>query len=192
MRYSSLIVAACLLVGLGCNKGSNPKIEIANPANPIDSLAILPFTGQIPKPTIATAATWPQTVRQFLEVVLPEMLTADITEKPAANSLRVIAAESVRERKFAARTAQEVGKELRVGAVLTGKTIDDQLLIQLIGVDSGELLWSHSYPLNFGFSEEYGTWRLSLLDSDREQIVSSVISKLTGEAPAFAKKAKSE
>jgi len=192
MRLCCFIVTGCLLAIIGCTNSGNspngkPDGKPGDGAKPIDSLAILPFTGQMTKPDIATAETWPATVRNLLEDILPDLLTTDVVEQAPPHSMKVIATEVVRERKLTGKPAQQSGAELKVGAVLAGKLADDgQLSMQLLSVESGELLWGKTYSLSFGFSKDHGTWRLSMSDADRTEIVRNVIFKLTGKEPAPA------
>jgi hypothetical protein len=141
-----------------------------------DSLAILPFTGDWSNRPIDGGDDWPEKSRHFLTVRLPDDLSRNIVDTVPAGSLKVIAPQAVRDRMAPALTALENGRALKVAVVLSGKVSPGgELTLQLIDVESAELLWSNTYSLiGVGGSPR---WVNANYESE---IVRAVINKLTG------------
>ncbi len=59
-----------------------------------------------------------------------------------------------------------------------------KLSVQLIAVDSGELLWGKTYQLNFEVDILQDTYHLNFSNEDYADLVKNVIVKLTGREPA--------
>jgi TolB-like protein len=183
MRIVSRLFMLVALVALaGCGNSSSPSDSggKGGPSQPIDSFAVLPFTGQWDKPA-AAQDNWPERVRGLLEEIIPDAISSDVVEQAPSGTLKVIPTTTAREKKLIGQPAQEAGKTLKVGAVLAGKvTGGGELSVQLVEVKSGALLWGNTYNLFFGFSEEHGSWRINIQDQDRQDIVWNVVLKLTG------------
>jgi len=163
-------------------------VPAATPAvtRPLDSVAILPFTGQWDKPDVANP-DWPQKVRSLLEVLLPDTLSKGLVEQAPPGSLRIIATEVVRDRKLSSQSSLESGKALNVAAVLSGRVAaDGKLSIQLIAVDSGELLWGKTYQLMFTLNPLSSMYVIGPGNEDYADIIKNVVMKLTGKEPVAA------
>jgi TolB-like protein len=160
----------------GANLSATPKT--------LDSVAVLPFSGQWNKPDVASD-DWSEKVRSLLEVVIPDSLTKGLVENTAPNSLRIIATEVVRESQSREKSALATGKALNVATVLSGRLVKDgQLSVQLIAVDSGELLWGKTYQLNLSLNPTFPvTYRVAISTEDHADIIRNLILKLTGKEP---------
>jgi TolB-like protein len=183
----------------GCSHGTHPSASANEPqqservveapkpvaAKPLDSVAILPFTGQWAKPDSA-GPDWPQKMQSLLETLIPDSLAKGLVEKAAPGSLRVIANEVVRGVHSPDKSAIAIGKALNVAAVLSGRVAaDGQLSVQLVAVDSGSLLWGKTYQLNYTLNPQIlqVTFRVSINPEDHDDIVKNVILRLTGKEP---------
>jgi TolB-like protein len=137
----SHVVIALLGFGLGClltDRGGS--------ISSADSLAVLPFTGDWHPQ--GARDDWPEKCSHFLSVSIPDAVAKDVVEHAGGNKLRVIATHEVRGRKPNDQSPRQAGRDLGVQAVLSGKVSKDGLLsIQLIAVESGELLWGKTYQL---------------------------------------------
>jgi TolB-like protein len=111
-----------------------------------DSVAILPVSGDW-QPQGAKH-DWQDRSRQFLEVSIPDAIARDLVAQAPPGSLKVRATHELREHIGPDRQPSNVGLRLGVTAVLSGKVNRDGVLsVQLIAVDSSELLWSKTYQL---------------------------------------------
>jgi TolB-like protein len=101
----------------------------------IDSLAVLPFENTRNDPQV-----------DYLSDGIPESLIDRLSELP---QLRVMARSTAFRYRDAGMDPQTVGRELGVGAVLTGRVVqrDDTLNVhaELVDVESGSQLWGESY-----------------------------------------------
>ena len=141
------------------------------------SIAVMPFSGDWRPQGVKEG--WPEKSRYFIEVSLPDSIAKDIVTKAPPGTVKVIATHEVRERKLPEKSPQQIGKDLEVNAVLSGKVSPDGgLTLQLIAVKSGELLWSNTYSLGVN---ENGNPR-SLEFHHHAEITGKVIQNLTGRA----------
>ena len=139
LGMSHLVVLA-LGFGLGClvvDRGMPRRGE---------SIAILPVTGDW-RP-LGVKDDWQDRSRQFLEVTIPDMIARDIVAQASPGTLKVRATHELREHIGPEKQPSNVGSRLGATAVLSGKINRDGMLsVQLIAVDSSELLWSKTYQL---------------------------------------------
>jgi TolB-like protein len=167
MRTWSLLIILVPCALAGCDRGTPPP---SRARASFDSLAILPFTGEPDEPEAKPYA------RVLLDN-LPDTLSRDIAAQAPPGSLKVIATQVVRDRKLPEQSAQQSGRDLNVAAILVGKLGPprNELFLQLIAVDSGELLWAERYQTVQTFAT--APWHLN---GKEPEIVRNVIGKLTG------------
>ena len=112
---------------------------VAKSNDTINSLAVLPLLNVGNNPDL-----------DYLSDGITESLINCFSKLP---QLRVMARSTVFRYKGKAADPRQVGRELRVGAVLTGSILklDDQIVIgvELVDVNSGTQLWGEQYKLKF-------------------------------------------
>ncbi len=130
MRLCPVASACLLLVLTGCNQGTKPSPPASSPQEaatttppvpaptpaaprPLDSVAVLPVTGQWDTPDGA-GPDWPQKLHTFLEVLLPDGLSKGLVEQAPPGSLKILATEVVRDRMPATQSATATGKAARM------------------------------------------------------------------------------
>jgi TolB-like protein len=159
-------------------EGGDAKVAKGGEANRFDSLAILPFSGEWTEDPNFGNKVSPEKARAFLGVELPDSLAKAIVEKAPAGSLKVIAGNVVRERKSPEQSPQKTGKELNVAAVLAGNVSSKgELALQLIAVESGELLWGDTYRLQ---ANQDGS-SMKVFNAQDQLIVQNIIRRLAGQ-----------
>lgn len=130
----------------------------------IDSLAILPFT-------IADA----DATSEYVSDGITESLINNLSRLP---QLRVVARTTAFRYKGQERNPQEIGRHLKVGAVLTGRVLQrgDSLNVQaeLMNVSDGSQLWGEQYERRF-------TELLALQEEIAREISDKLRLRLTGE-----------
>ena len=137
----SHVAIALLGFGLGCLLTDGGRVISST-----DSLAVLPFTGDWHPQ--GAKDDWEEKCSHFLSVSIPDAVTKEVVEHAGRNKLRVIATHEVRGQKPNGQSPRQAGRELGVRAVLSGKASKDgKLSIQLIDVETGELLWGKTYQL---------------------------------------------
>jgi serine/threonine-protein kinase len=156
------IVAVILLV-LGA---AGVYRSFSSPAKqkPIESVAVLPFTNETADPNA-----------EYLSDGISESLINDLSQLP---SLKVSPRNTVFRYKDKQAEAQSVGKELGVGAVLTGslRQIGDRISIsvELVDVSENRQLWGQQYVRKFA----------DVFDMQRDitrEVAAQLRLKLTGE-----------
>jgi len=141
----------------------------ANVRAPIDSLAVLPFVNTSHDPQ-----------SEFLADGMTETIINKLTELP---QLKVMSGSTMFRYKGKNADPQQVGRELKVSAVLTGRVlqIGDRLGIQteLVNVDDGTQLWGERYDRRvadvFALQDDIareisGKLRLKLTGEDQKRI----------------------
>jgi len=130
----------------------------------IDSLAILPFT------IVDGDAT-----SEYVSDGITESLINNLSRLP---QLRVVARTTAFRYKGQERNPQEIGRHLKVGAVLTGRVLQrgDSLNVQaeLMNVSDGSQLWGEQYQRQF-------TELLALQEEIAREIFETLRLRLTGE-----------
>ena len=139
-HFLVLIVSGGIGFGIGC------AVTDRHATPDHDSLAVLPFTGEWSNPAGAKD-DWADRRREFLQVTLPDALSREIA-KESKGAVKVMATHDIRGRHNAQGSPRNLGREINVRAVLSGQVSKDgRLTLQLISVNSGELLWSNTYDL---------------------------------------------
>ena len=141
----------------------------ASSGNPVDSVAVLPFTNANGDPNM-----------EYLADGITESLINSFSQLP---KLRVVSLGAVIRYKGQKIDAQKVGRDLRVRAVLIGRVLqtDDHLTIaaELVDVTNGSHLWGEQYNREFRdilavqeeISKEIGQkLRLSLTGTERQRL----------------------
>ena len=154
---------------LACGLGGLRTVGGAN------SIAIMPFAGEWRPPN--ANKDWAEKYKYFIEVSLPDSIAKDLVAHAAPGTIKVIATHEVRDRKLPEKSPQQIGKDLEVAAVLSGRVSPDgQLTLQLIAVKTGELLWSNTFNLTVG----PGGGPNGLDFNSQGQITQNVMQKLRG------------
>ncbi len=113
-----------------------------NRSQPIDSIAVLPFVNSNNDPDI-----------EYLSDGITETLITKLSQLP---QLRVMARNTVFRFKGKDMTAQQVGEELKVRAVLTGAIFQRgnalRLNAELVDVSDGAQIWGEQYDRTLGCS----------------------------------------
>ena len=113
-----------------------------NRSQPIDSIAVLPFINSNNDPDI-----------EYLSDGITETLITKLSQLP---ELRVMARNTVFRFKGKDMTAQQVGEELNVRAVLTGAIVQRgnalRLNAELVDVSDGAQIWGEQYNRTLGCS----------------------------------------
>ena len=158
-----------------------PKVIVppapAGPPVPIEAVAVLPFTGDWDRPDTAIPKDeWAKKTRQHTEMV-EDRLANQFVAKSELVTFKIIPPKVIRSRKASAPTSAEslleLGKELKVGAVLTGAVgSNGQLTLQLVDVPSGELLWGGAS--NFIFRVIGTQWVVDYYEEQHLKVVTEV------------------
>jgi len=110
-------------------------LRLRKPAEPIDSIAVLPF---------ANASNDPDS--EYLGEGLSESLSNSLSQLP---HLKVKSRDSVSRYKAQPIDAEKVGRELGVRAILTGRVLQRRdtisVGVQLVEVSGGNLIWGEQY-----------------------------------------------
>ena len=141
-----------------------------NRSQPIDSIAVLPFINSNNDPDI-----------EYLSDGITETLITKLSQLP---ELRVMARNTVFRFKGKDMTAQQVGEELNVRAVLTGAIVQRgnalRLNAELVDVSDGAQIWGEQYnrtlddifTVQDAISEQISTsLRLKLSSADKSRLV---------------------
>jgi TolB-like protein/Tfp pilus assembly protein PilF len=139
-RFAAAVAAALVLAGgLLAALFLRPRPAATEPAGAIDSVAVLPLVNSGGDPNM-----------EFLGDGITESLINNLAQ---LSHLRVLARSTVFRYKGREVNPQQVGRELQVRAVLTGRVArhGDVLNIQveLVDVESGAQLWGDRYPRRF-------------------------------------------
>jgi hypothetical protein len=87
---------------------------------PARSIAVMPFAGDWRPPGVKEG--WPEKSHFFIEVSLPDSIAKDLVARAPPGTVKVIATHEVRERKLPDKSPQQIGKDLDVSAVLSGRS----------------------------------------------------------------------
>jgi TolB-like protein len=145
------------------------------------SIAIMPFSGDWRPPGLKE--DWVEKNRYFIETSLPASIAKEIVAKASPGTVKVIATHEVRDRKLPEKSPspQQFGQNLNVSAVLSGKVgPDGGLTLQLIAVNSGELLWSNTYAMGVDGASLAQVFRDGVPINLHAEITQKVIQNLTG------------
>jgi eukaryotic-like serine/threonine-protein kinase len=159
-RWLAMATAAALIAAAVVYVARRP----ANTPAPIDSLAVLPFVN-----------TSHNSESEFLADGMTETIINKLSELP---QLKVMSGGTMFRYKGKNADAQQVGRDLKVRAVLTGRLLQvgDRLNIQteLVNVDDGTQLWGERYDR--GVADVF-----ALQDDIAREISGKLRMKLTGE-----------
>ena len=161
--YYGLAILAVLVTAAGL-------IYFLTRSQPIDSIAVLPFVNSNNDPDI-----------EYLSDGITETLITKLSQLP---ELRVMARNTVFRFKGKDMTAQQVGEELNVRAVLTGAIVQRgnalRLNAELVDVSDGAQIWGEQYnrtmddifAVQDAISEQISTsLRLKLSSDDKSRLV---------------------
>jgi TolB-like protein len=134
-RYQSARDILVDLQSLKRGSGATGKIAFADQRWSIDAIAVLPFVN---------SSTDPET--EYLSDGIAESIIRDLSAIPY---LKVKSFSSVMRYKGQTQDAENVGRELGVQAILTGRVMDRagslMLSVELVAVNDNTQLWGHRY-----------------------------------------------
>ena len=176
-RYAALIAG---LLALGALIVAGIRLGAPGATDPIDSIAVLPFTNSSANPD-----------SEYLSDGITESLINNLSQLPA---LRVTARSTVFRYKGSQIDPQKIGQDLRVRAVLSGRVMQrgNTLIVstELMDVETGAQLWGRQYNREttdvFALQDELSTdisekLRLRLTREDRERLTR----RYTNDAAAY-------
>lgn len=135
------------------------------------SVAIVPVTGFWQQGAPNADAK----LRAFMDAGLPDRIARDIINNDKPQRLKVIATHETHMKQRPDLTPRQIGIELQVTAVLSGKLSNDgRVSFQLVAANSGELLWSNSFPI---IIDQTGNPMLTA--EAHQEIANSIRQKLT-------------
>jgi hypothetical protein len=139
LAASHLIV---LIVGAGIGFGISYLAGDRRVDPAYESVAVLPITGDWQP--VGHGNNWAEHRREYLEMTLPDSLSAKIAAN-TTGSVKVRATHDLRN-VVPQQAPRTIGTAINVRTVLSGQVSKEgRLNLQLISVNSGELLWSGSY-----------------------------------------------
>ena len=163
-RWTKRTIVRIALTGFVVVAGVVAAILLSRPEEPIDSIAVLPFTNQSRDPDA-----------EYLSDGITEQIMNKLSQIP---TIRVIPRSTVFTYKGKENQAQRIGEELKVKAVLVGRVLQrgDNLTVQteLIDVRKQAQLWGKQYNRKM-------TDILELQEDIAKQISSNLRLRLTGE-----------
>ena len=110
-------------------------VELVSPRSPLNSLAVLPMSNESEDPNV-----------EYLSDGITESIISQLSQLP---QLKVLARSTVFHYKGRKITPQEVGRDLKVGAVLTGRVqqLGNRLVVrtELVDANEGWQLWGEQY-----------------------------------------------
>lgn len=151
------------------------ETESLNATSPINSLAVLPMSNESDDPNA-----------EYLSDGITESIINNLSQLP---QLKVMARSTVFHYKSRRVAPQEAGRELGVGAVMTGRVLQvgERLIIraELVDATTGWQLWGGQY-------DRYSTDILELQETIAREISGNLRLKLTGEEEKFFAKRHTE
>jgi serine/threonine protein kinase/Tfp pilus assembly protein PilF len=163
-RWTTRVMMLTAVAGLILVGAVVAAVLITRPEEPIDSIAVLPFTNQSRDPDA-----------EYLSDGITDQIMNKLSQIP---TIRVIPRSTVFTYKGRENQAQKVGEELKVKAVLVGRVLQrgDNLTIQteLVDVRKQAQLWGEQYNRKM-------TDILELQEDIAKQISSNLRLRLTGE-----------